>query len=396
MSGALHRLTDRQCRTLPPRQTPYADGGNLYLVVDSADSRYWAFIWKQAGKRRQIGFGSLNSVSLSQAREEARLARAAVARGKDPRQERDARRGSAKTFGQVAEMVLTTLAPGWTNQTHAHQWRRSLTVDARALRDVPIDRVDTEAILGVLRPLWTSRPETASRLRLRLERTLDWARARGYRSNTENPARWRGHLRDLLPRRTDRRHHFKALPFEQLPELMQRLRGLEGFAPRALEFTILCATRTKETLQARWAEISFADREWTVPASRMKSRNEFVVPLSDQTMALLRDLPRMGEFVFPGRDPSQHLSHPAMLNVLHQLGVEATVHGTARAGFRTWVMEKTSFQREVAEMCLAHAVGDVTARSYARGDLIDKRRRVMESWSGFLSKATADVVPLRR
>jgi integrase len=393
MSGALHRLTDRRCRTAPPQQTPYADGGNLYLVVDNPDSRYWAFIWKQHGKRRQIGFGSLKAVSLARARELAAQARADVAAGIDPRKARDARQGSSLTFGQVADKVLAALSPGWTNRTHAHQWRRSLTWDARALRDVQVDKIDTEAVLSVLQPLWTSRPETASRLRLRLERTLDWARARGYRSG-ENPCRWRGHLRDLLPRRTDRRRHFAALSFEQLPELMQQLRSRKGFGPAALQFTILTACRTSEVLGARWQEIDSAAKQWTIPPSRMKSRRAFVVPLSDQAMHLLCDLPRMNELVFPGRDHILH--HSTMSKVLRQLGVHATVHGTARAGFRTWAMERTSFQREIVEMCLAHAVGDVTERSYARGRVIDQRRRVMEAWANFLTKATADVVLLRR
>jgi integrase len=395
MSGALHRLTDRQCRTKPVGQ--YADGGNLYLVVDSADSRYWAFIWKQKQgdkqRRRQIGFGSLKSVSLARARELAAQARADVAAGLDPRRQRDARRGTSPTFGETAEMVLAALGPDWTNATHAQQWRHSLIVRAAALHDVPVDKIDTEMVLSVLQPLWTKRPETAARLRLRLERTLDWARAKGYRSG-ENPCRWRGHLRDLLPKRKRRPNHFMALPFEQLPDLMQQLRSLEGFAPSALQFTILTACRTSEVLGARWHEIDSKAKSWTIPESRMKSRREFIVPLSDQAIEILRDLPRMDELVFPGRDGV--LSHLAMIRVLRQLGIKATVHGTARAGFRTWAMEKTSFQREVVEMCLAHAVGDATEQSYLRGDVLAKRRRVMEAWANFLDRTTAAVVPLRR
>jgi integrase len=391
MSGALHRLTDRRCRTAPPGQ--YSDGGNLYLVVENPSSRYWAFIWKQYGKRRQIGLGSLRSVSLAAARELAAQARADTAAGVDPRQQRNARRGSALTFGQVAEMVLAALGPGWTNQKHAHQWRRSLTVDARMLRDVPIDRVDTEAVLSVLQPLWTKRPETASRLRLRLERTLDWARARGYRSG-ENPARWRGHLRDLLPRRTDRRQHFIAMPFDELPELLHRVRAVEGAVSCALEFTVLTACRTKEVLQAQWNEMDIEARLWTIPAARMKSRRPHIVPLPDRAIEIVQGLPRMGQFVFPGRSDGEHLSHIVMLHLLRRLGSTVTVHGM-RASFRTWAQERTNFQREVVEMCLAHAVG-MTERSYARGDVIAKRRRVMESWADFLDQKTADVVPLRR
>jgi integrase len=199
----------------------------------------------------------------------------------------------------------------------------------------------------------------------------------------------------LLPKRTDRRQHFKAVPFEQLPELMQRIRSHEGFGPSALEFTILTACRTSEVLGARWQEIDSQAREWTIPPSRTKSRRAFVVPLSDQAMAVLRGLPRMTEFIFPGRNHILH--HSTMAKVLRDLGIHATVHGTARAGFRTWAMERTGFHWEIVEACLAHVVGDITERSYARGSMIDQRRRVMEAWANFLDRTTADVVvPLRR
>jgi integrase len=342
MGRPLHRLTDRRVKTAPPGQ--YADGGNLYLIVAGPDSRHWSFVWKQDGKRREMGLGSLRAVSLARARELAAQARADVAAGIDPRRARDTRRGSAMTFGELAEKVFVALEPDWTNKTHKHQWRRSLTVDAAALCDMPIDRVDTEAVLAVLTPLWTTRPETAARLRLRLERALDWARAKGHRSG-ENPARWRGHLRDLLPRRIQQRQHFAAVPFDELPNLMQQVRAVDGFAP---EFTVLTACRTKEVLQARWEEFDIEARVWGVPKSRMKSRREHIVPLSDRAVAIIRELPRMGEFVFAGRHRDEHLSHPAMLNLLRRLGSTVTVHGM-RAAFRTWAQERTAFQREVVE-----------------------------------------------
>lgn len=393
MGRPLHRLTDRRVKTAPPGQ--YSDGGNLYLIVAGPDSRHWSFVWKQDGKRREMGLGSLRAVSLARARELAAQARADVAAGIDPRRARDTRRGSAMTFGELTEKVLAALEPDWTNKTHKHQWRRSLTVDAAALRDMPIDRVDTEAVLAVLTPLWTTRPETAARLRLRLERALDWARAKGHRSG-ENPARWRGHLRDLLPRRIQQRQHFAAVPFDELPNLMQQVRAIDGFAPRALEFTVLTACRTKEVLQARWEEFDIEARIWAVPKSRMKSRRPHIVPLSDRAVAIIRDLPRMGEFVFAGRHRDEHLSHPAMLNLLRRLGSTVTVHGM-RAAFRTWAQERTAFQREVVETCLAHAVGDVTERSYARGDLLDKRRQVIDAWADFLARPVrGDVVQFRR
>ena len=392
MGRPLHRLSDRKCKTARPGR--YADGGNLYLVVDSPDSRYWSFMWKD-GKRREMGFGSLRAVSLADARKLAAQARADVAAGIDPRQARDARRGSALTFGQVAERVLAALEPGWTNKMHRHQWRRSLTVDAASLRDMPIDRIDTAAVLSVLTPLWTTRPETASRLRLQLERVLDWARAHSHRGG-ENPARWRGHLRDLLPKRTMQVQHYAAAPFDELPEIMQQVRAIDGFASRALEFCILTACRTSEVLGARWDEIDLEARLWCIPAGRMKSRREHRVPLSDQAGNILRELPRMNEFLFPGQKRGHHLSHVRMLLVLRQIGSRVTVHGM-RAAFRTWAQERTGYQREVIEVCLAHVVGDATERAYARGDLLAKRQQVMEAWSNFLSRTTgAAVIPLHR
>ena len=300
------------------------------------------------------------------------------------------------TFGELTEKVLAALEPDWTNKTHKHQWRRSLTVDAAALRDMPIDRVDTEAVLAVLTPPWARRGRRRRQdYGERLERALDWARAKGHRSG-ENPARWRGHLRDLLPRRIQQRQHFAAVPFDELPNLMQQVRAIDGFAPRALEFTVLTACRTKEVLQARWEEFDIEARIWAVPKSRMKSRRPHIVPLSDRAVAIIRDLPRMGEFVFAGRHRDEHLSHPAMLNLLRRLGSTVTVHGM-RAAFRTWAQERTAFQREVVETCLAHAVGDVTERSYARGDLLDKRRQVIDAWADFLARPVrGDVVQFRR
>ena len=300
------------------------------------------------------------------------------------------------TFGELTEKVLAALEPDWTNKTHKHQWRRSLTVDAAALRDMPIDRVDTEAVLAVLTPPWARRGRRRRQgCGERLERALDWARAKGHRSG-ENPARWRGHLRDLLPRRIQQRQHFAAVPFDELPNLMQQVRAIDGFAPRALEFTVLTACRTKEVLQARWEEFDIEARIWAVPKSRMKSRRPHIVPLSDRAVAIIRDLPRMGEFVFAGRHRDEHLSHPAMLNLLRRLGSTVTVHGM-RAAFRTWAQERTAFQREVVETCLAHAVGDVTERSYARGDLLDKRRQVIDAWADFLARPVrGDVVQFRR
>jgi integrase len=394
---SIHKLSDRKCKTAKPGR--HSDGGGLYLVVTGPDARSWSFFYKIAGKRREMGLGSYRDVPLGRARELATLARVDRTAGLDPKVARDARRGSAVTFGQAGDKLLESLEPGWTNLKHRQQWRHALTVYAAALRPIPVDRINTEVVLETLRPLWLSRPESAARLCIRVERVLDWARAHGHRSG-ENPARWRGHLRGLLPRRIQARRHHPAMAFDELPAFMTALRGVDSLGARALQVTILTACRTSEVLGARWSEVNFDGRMWTIPAHRMKSRREHRVPLSGQALVVLRELHelRQSDFVFPGRTRSRPAAHVIMLRVLQQLGHKGiTVHGF-RSSFRDWAAERSNFPREVVEMALAHAVGDATERAYARSDLLERRRKLMDAWSNFCSKplVTGAVVPLQR
>jgi integrase len=280
---------------------------------------------------------------------------------------------------------------------HGEQWAYSLNVLAAPLRSLPVDKIDPAKILEVLQPCWLRTPDTAQRLRLRLERVLDWARAHGYREG-ENPARWRGHLKNLLPQQQRQRTHFAALPYAEVPALVQRLRTWESVSARALAFTILTACRTSEVLGARWDEIDFGAKVWTVPAARMKSRREFRVPLSDQAVDLLRELRegRTADVVFPGWR-SRPINVSAMRLVLHELGLRTTVHGF-RSSFRIWCAEcTTSFPRDVVEMALAHVVGSAVERAYQRGDLLERRRELMQAWGAFCTASDAgNVVTLKR
>jgi integrase len=394
MARAIHKLTDRECRAAKPGR--HGDGGSLYLLVSPAGARSWVFMYPKNGKRRELGLGAYPAIGLARAREKAAAMRTAQAEGIDPEQARDQQKGKA-TLGECADRVLQDLSPGWTNAKHAQQWRRSLTVEAAALRDVPVDKIDTEAVLQVLRPLWLAKAETASRLRTRIERTLDYAAAHGYRGR-DNPARWRGQLRDLLPRQTIQRQHHVALPYDEIPALMQRLQAMDSLGARALAFTVLTACRTKEVLGARWSEIDLAAKFWTVPASRMKSRREHRVPLSDAAIALLQGLwewRTSSDLVFPGHRRGQPINGKAMQLVLCALSVPAVPHGF-RSSFRDWAGD-ANFASETYEMALAHAVGSLTERSYRRGDAYEQRRRLMESWGAYCTASDAgNVVTLRR
>jgi integrase len=261
----------------------------------------------------------------------------------------------------------------------------TLTVYCEHLRGKPVSEVSTDDVLKVLKPLWATKAETASRLRGRIERVLDFARARGQRSG-ENPARWRGHLDAILPRRAKlTRGHHKALPFQAVPKFMAQLRERKGTAPRALEFAVLTAGRSGEVLGARWDEMDLEAKVWTVPARRMKAGREHRVPLSSRTVEILHAMQEMrtSEYVFPGSKQGRPLSVMALEMVLRRMKVDATVHGF-RSAFRDWVGERASFPRELAEAALAHLVGDAVERAYRRGDALEKRRELMETWARFV------------
>lgn len=369
-------------------------------------SRAWVLRAVIGGKRRDMGLGPYPDVTLAQAREKAREARELIRSGVDPIERQQAARqalriaaAAALTFEQCAEKYIAAHRSGWKSIKHAQQWEKTLeayaypVVGSLLVRDVGLPHV-----LKILEPIWTEKNETASRLRGRIELVIDWATARGLREGL-NPARWRGHLDKLLPRpsKVQRGEHHRALPVSEAGAFMARLRAAEGMGARALEFAILTAARSGEVRGATWSEFDLAARVWTVPASRMKAGKEHRVPLSAAAVDLLKGLPegKPDEIVFKA-DRGGMLSDMTLSAVLRRMAVDAVPHGF-RSTFRDWAAERTSYPGEVAEMALAHTIGDKVEAAYRRGDLFEKRRVMMEDWAAFLARVEepASVIPLR-
>jgi integrase len=379
----------------------YGDGGGLYLQIAKGGSKSWIFRFMIAGKPRYMGLGSIDTFSLREARERAKEARKLVADGIDPieaRRERvaEARADDAKliNFSEAAERYIKAHAAGWKNPKHADQWRNTLATYADpVIGPLSVAKVDTAHIMQIIEPIWTEKTETASRVRGRIESVLDWATARRYRSG-ENPARWRGHLDKLLPARSKvaKVRHHPAMLYADLPAFMQRLRALDSISARALEFTILTAVRTSEAIGATEAEFDLLFKVWTIPAERMKANRPHRVPLSDRVLEILKTTPREANspYVFPGAKRGKPLSNMAMLELLQGIeGTEGlTVHGF-RSTFRDWAAERSSFPREIAEAALAHVVKDKTEAAYQRGDLLEKRRKLMVAWASYANTSPA-------
>jgi integrase len=400
MGHSTHKLTARKVETAGPGR--YGDGGGLYLVVSIAEARKWVFRFTFGGRVTEMGVGSASVVSLAEARDRAHEARKLLQAGENPiAAKRRAALASAgvPTFGAVADELLAAKRSEWRNEKHQAQWRSSLMEMARPLRGKRVDEIDTEVVLAVLKPLWQSKPETASRLRGRIEAVLDAAKARGYRSG-ENPAAWRGHLSHLLPRRAKlARGHHAAMAYQEIPAFLAKLRQSNTVAAMALEFAILTAARSGEVYRARWPEIDQDAKVWTVPASRMKAAREHRVPLSKRALAIIKTLAeaRTCDYVFPSPRGRRPLSHVAMGKVMDRLEVEGpTVHGF-RSAFRDWCGEATAFPREIAEAALAHVIGDKAEQAYRRGDALEKRRKLMDAWAAYCEpKAASNVVRLAR
>ena len=391
-------LTTRKVETAKPGK--YEDGYGLRLVVAESGARKWVFRYMLAGKRVEMGLGSVPTVSLAEARQRAADARRLVKAGTDPvsaRRVERAAQAEGDTFGAFALKLLDTIEAGFRNAKHRAQWRNTLTTYAAPIWNKRLAHIETDDVLACLRPIWTAKAETASRVRGRIERVLDAAAARGLRSR-DNPARWRGHLANLLPKRPQHVHH-AAMPFDDLPAYVARLRESDGISARALEFTILTAARSGEVLGAGWSEIDLVAKVWTVPASRMKAARKHRVPLSERAVEILSALAavKIGDYVFPGAKRGSPLSVMALTMVMRRTGAgNFTVHGF-RSAFRDWAGERTNFPREVAEAALAHVVGDETERAYRRGDALEKRRALMEAWAIFCEPNTSNiVVPLAR
>jgi integrase len=395
MAREVNRLTVTQVRSLRA-EGRHADGAGLYLVIDRAGARRWVLFYQSGGRRREMGLGSASDVTLAEAREAARKAKELARTGHDPI---EARRSAAAsdatipTLGVAAERLIEDLTPGWKSPKTADHWRRSFEIHAKKIESVRVDRVATDDVLSVLRPLWTTKPETARNLQMRLERVLDGAKVKGWRSG-ENPARWRGHLSHILPKRKRlTRGHFPAMPFGDVPAFIEHLRLQKAITARALEWTILTAARESMTLGATWREVDEVAGVWIIPAGRMKNGKPLRVPLSGAMIDVL-DRVRLPEpdpeaLLFPGPRTGKPLSNMAMDMMLRRSAPGVVPHGF-RSSFRDWAGETTDFPREVAEAALGHSVGDETERAYRRGDALEKRRALMEAWGAFVTSASQE------
>ncbi|MFD1984215.1 tyrosine-type recombinase/integrase [Mesorhizobium newzealandense] len=401
---ARHKLRDTQIKGLPAGR--HGDGDGLWLYVQKSGTRSWVFIYIRQGVRREFGLGSYGNasgkISLADARSRADEAREIIKHGGDPTKEMAHRRRMIKlrSFGECADELLTSKENTFRNAKHAAQWKMTLTEYAHPLRKIPVGDVTTDDVVRVLRPLWADKQETASRLRGRIEKVLDYAKAVGLRSG-ENPARWKGHLDHILPARQRlARGHHAAMAYADVPAFMQKLVGVAGFGARALELCILTATRSGEVLNAKWPEFDMDKALWTIPAERMKMGKEHVVPLPARALAVLKGLEAksLSEWVFPGSAPKKPLSNMGMTAVMRRMGRgEFTVHGF-RSSFRDWAGDATNFARDVAEMALAHKVGDEVENAYRRGSALAKRRKLMDAWAAYVSttKGGENVTPLLR
>jgi integrase len=424
MARLLNRLASNAAKSLrkPGR---HADGGGLYLSISENGGRRWTFLYRWKGKKTEMGLGAVRDVPLVKARDLATEARKHLAGGVNPMEARSKPAAEVPTFGEVAEQLIAAMRASWKNPKHAAQWEMTLmgrVADKSteppgwkpseinycvALRPKRVNEVTTDDVLAVLAPIWSTVPETAKRLRGRIERVLGAAKASGHRSG-ENPARWPENLAAKLPKRKRSRKHHAAMRFAAVPAFMERLRARKALAAIALDVTILTAARTNETLEAEWSEFELRavpvtawDDEgkeytvmgpcWTVPPERMKMERAHQVPLVPRAVTLLEQLHagRRGRHVFPGQEAGRPLSNMAMEMILRRMSItDATVHGF-RSSFRDWASETTPFPHEVVEMALAHAIENETEAAYRRGVLFDKRRGLMQAWADYCGGAGA-------
>jgi integrase len=381
---APHTLTDAEVRG-KSQAGLYGDLGNpnLYLRVAPGGSKSWVFRYWRNRRRHAIGLGPYPRVSLAKARAAAHEQRKLLDNGEDPAAvKRSAmKRVSTLTFEDCAKGYIAAHQAGWKTSKEAHEWTASMRIYAYpAIGKSPVEAIDLPLVLRVIEPLWQTKTSTGSRVRQRIENILDWATVRGHRRG-DNPARWRGHLDQILPKpnKVAKVEHYAAMPYTEIGAFVASLRNARpALAARGLEFAILTAARVGEVNGATWSEIDLEARVWAIPADRMKAGKDHRVPLSAAALALLEALPRTGDRVFPVGDV-------ALWRVAKKLRPDITVHGF-RSSFRDWAGERTSYAREVVEQCLAHAAGDATELAYRRGDALEKRRQVMEAWAGFCAQ----------
>ena len=392
----------------------YGDGNGLWLQVRDADHKSWLLRFMLAGKAREMGLGVVGEVTLAEAREASGAARRLLREGTDPierrqRQRAEARAAGAPTFQEVARLYIDAHSPGWRNPKHRAQWTATLETYAYAVcGDCRVSDIKVGDVTRILEPIWLAKSETASRLRGRIEAVLDYAKAKGWREG-ENPARWKGHLDNLMPsrRKVAQVQHHAALPWAEVGAFMVALRGQAGVSALALEFAILTAARTGEVIGARWAEIDLDQATWTIPADRMKGGREHRVPLTAAALVVLRRAAALHPShttapdapVFLGGKVGKPLSNMALLALLTRMGrCDLTTHGF-RSTFRDWTSEHTTYPREVAEAALAHTLKDKVEAAYRRGDLFEKRRRLMDDWTAWCSEpvpaGAGKIVPIR-
>lgn len=392
----------------------HAVGGvsGLYLYVSKGNACSWIYRYTFNGRRRDLGLGSRNDFTLAEARERAREQRKLLLQGIDPiiakRKHRDqlkTKNALRRTFMNCVEGYIDAHGDEWRNDKHRQQWQSSLEIHAKLINDMDVAVIDTPLVLRVLEPIWREKTETASRLRGRIENVLSWATVRGFRQG-DNPARWKGHLDQLLPSpsKVSAVQHHAALPYKEIGTFMAQLRTHQGIGARALEFAILTAARSGEVRGARWEEINLADRIWTVPASRMKAKKDHVVPLSDDVVEVIKKMKKLrmddksSSFVFPGAKEGKPLSDMSLTKPLRTMGrADLTAHGF-RSTFRDWCAELTGYPSELAEMALAHTIKNKVEAAYRRGDLLEKRALLMADWARYCAKpmpAAAEVLPLK-
>ncbi len=410
MGRAIEKLKALQVERFSKKPGLYNDGAGLCLRVSSPTARSWVLRYMLDGKAREMGLGPYPDFSLAEARVAASEARKLKARGEDPIEAREAllsqqRAEAARsvTFRHCSKAYIGARADGWKNAKTKAQWEAALEAYAMPIiGDLPVQAIDVALVHKVLEPIWSNKTETASRVRGRVEAILDWAKVRGYRQG-DNPARWKGHLENLFPRRSkvQKVEHHAALPYVEMGAFMADLKAQEGTGALALQFTILTAARTGEAIGARWSEINMDAGVWTIPGARMKAGREHRVPLSKATLSILRTRQKSGErsvFVFPGGKRGKAISNMAMLQTLRRMERDdLTVHGF-RSTFRDWAEERTAFTGTVSEAALAHVVGDKVEAAYRRGDLFEKRRRLMDAWATYCGTAKADakIIPISR
>jgi integrase len=414
MARTSKRLSDLKVKAAKPGMHP--DGDGLYLQVtvgrDAKPRKSWLYRFVLNGRERQMGLGSLSDTGLADARQLAADARKLVKAGKDPINARDDQRAADRlaaelekakgiTFDQCRNAYFAAHQSGWRSVKYAAGWKRTLEQYASPVfGSLPVDAIDTAAVAKVLDPIWTDKRVTAALVRARIEAVLDWATSRNYRTG-ENPARWKGHLKNLYPavKKGRRVEHYAAMPYIELGAFLAALRGHQSMAARGLEFLILTAARRGEVLGARWDEIDLGAKVWSIPADRMKGNRPHRVPLSAPAIVVLNEAAKLreNEWIFPG-DKSQRVSKNLFADVIARLGRDnVTVHGF-RSTFRDWAAECTNFPREIAEVALAHLLGDETERAYQRGDLFEKRRKLMEAWAKYCGSSgvkTDNVVQLQ-